>query len=472
VRKAQEGDKQAFGELYEIYFPQIYYFALRQLSSEDQAQEVAQETFLRVLLKLDSLKNPQAFQSWLYRIAHTVLQDTTRRAATDRAHQCELDALDDYGYESELLQASQQELEYDPEEESGTLFTDQVLDSDFGREFVQAVLNKLTAVQKETVLLYYFAGLKPREIAPILDLSSAVVSKRLHDAHRALQQMASAAQQQVQQAQGAAAPHEGERSAMPMAVALPRLFAEDLRQSDVTAARAQTTACLAALLPVALSGPAGAGAAAAARAGFFIGKGHHSASLIKAITAATRLISASAVKATCVVITVGVVAGGTGYVAYSRARDNARSNQSAHSAAQSASSTKTTKTGGSVLAAQAPTPVSTSDQQPTQVSNPPQPAPAPAPVPAPVPADPTLTIACPTLRYEVGTRLTAARILRDAGVSAQAADGAEAQIVFSRLSSLDTESEGTTVLFIHATDTAGRASNTETIEITLTEATL
>jgi len=70
VLLALEGRQDAFSALYERYFPGIFDFLTRLLRSRDEAADVAQDTFIKALEQLHTLKNPSRFKSWLFTIAH------------------------------------------------------------------------------------------------------------------------------------------------------------------------------------------------------------------------------------------------------------------------------------------------------------------------------------------------------------------------------------------------------------------
>ncbi|MCK6623260.1 MAG: sigma-70 family RNA polymerase sigma factor [Calditrichaceae bacterium] len=69
VRRAKAGDEQAFTELVNLYSERIYNLALRILRRRDDAADVLQETFIKVLEKIHTFDGRADFFTWLYRIA-------------------------------------------------------------------------------------------------------------------------------------------------------------------------------------------------------------------------------------------------------------------------------------------------------------------------------------------------------------------------------------------------------------------
>jgi RNA polymerase sigma factor (sigma-70 family) len=70
VARSLRGESEAFGDLYNRYFPAVYDFLHRTMRNSEEAADVTQETFLRAMESLGSLANPAAFKSWLFSIAH------------------------------------------------------------------------------------------------------------------------------------------------------------------------------------------------------------------------------------------------------------------------------------------------------------------------------------------------------------------------------------------------------------------
>lgn len=79
VTRALSGDRAAFGELYNRYFPSVYDFLLRTLRNGEDAADAAQDTFQRAARSLASLAKPAAFKSWLFSIAYGRAMDRLAR---------------------------------------------------------------------------------------------------------------------------------------------------------------------------------------------------------------------------------------------------------------------------------------------------------------------------------------------------------------------------------------------------------
>ena len=79
VEKAKES-LAAFGKLYEYYLPKIYGYILNRVGSKEVAEDIAAETFIKAMKKIDQFEfRGFSFGSWLYRIAHNTICDYQRR---------------------------------------------------------------------------------------------------------------------------------------------------------------------------------------------------------------------------------------------------------------------------------------------------------------------------------------------------------------------------------------------------------
>lgn len=83
VEEALNGDREAFKEIYDCYGPRIYNFLYRLLGTRHEAEDATQQTFLIVLGRLGSLRDPDVLESWIYRIARNEVYQKYRRKQVD-----------------------------------------------------------------------------------------------------------------------------------------------------------------------------------------------------------------------------------------------------------------------------------------------------------------------------------------------------------------------------------------------------
>jgi RNA polymerase sigma-70 factor (ECF subfamily) len=81
VKRAQEGDSEAFATLFHAHKARIYSVCLRMTNNTAQAEDLTQDAFLQVFRKLNTFKGNSALSTWLYRIAvNTVLMHFRKKA--------------------------------------------------------------------------------------------------------------------------------------------------------------------------------------------------------------------------------------------------------------------------------------------------------------------------------------------------------------------------------------------------------
>jgi RNA polymerase sigma factor (sigma-70 family) len=78
VRRAQAGERTAFAELYEAYFDALYAFCWQLTRSAADAADAVQETFVKAVERLHTLRDPAMFRGWLYAIARNAALDLLR----------------------------------------------------------------------------------------------------------------------------------------------------------------------------------------------------------------------------------------------------------------------------------------------------------------------------------------------------------------------------------------------------------
>ena len=78
VRRAQAGDRAAFAELYEAYADAVYAFCYQLTRSAADAADSVQETFVKAVERVHTLRDPAMFRGWLYAIARNAALDVLR----------------------------------------------------------------------------------------------------------------------------------------------------------------------------------------------------------------------------------------------------------------------------------------------------------------------------------------------------------------------------------------------------------
>jgi RNA polymerase sigma factor (sigma-70 family) len=77
-------DKAAYAELYNRYFPKVKLYCLKSLEDEQDAQDAAQEVFLKVFEKLSTLQKPQLWVAWLFSITRNQVRNMHKKNARNK----------------------------------------------------------------------------------------------------------------------------------------------------------------------------------------------------------------------------------------------------------------------------------------------------------------------------------------------------------------------------------------------------
>ncbi|HEY7474556.1 MAG TPA: RNA polymerase sigma factor [Vicinamibacterales bacterium] len=77
--RAVRGDDQAFSDLFEIYFPRLFRFALRRVADEDAAEDIVQSTLIKAMRSLSSWRGEASLFTWLCTICRREVHDHWQR---------------------------------------------------------------------------------------------------------------------------------------------------------------------------------------------------------------------------------------------------------------------------------------------------------------------------------------------------------------------------------------------------------
>jgi RNA polymerase sigma-70 factor (ECF subfamily) len=163
IEQALSGDHAAFGQLVRAYERPVYNLTLRMLGDSEEAEDAAQETFVRAYARLATYEPGRKFVNWLLSIASHHCIDRLRRRV--RAPQVSLDD-----------PLSPQWLASDQDR------PDQVMNRKQEKEQVHEVLNMLPPDYRAALVLRYWYDMSYQEIAAITGSTESAVKSRLHRA--------------------------------------------------------------------------------------------------------------------------------------------------------------------------------------------------------------------------------------------------------------------------------------------------
>ena len=166
LEEARRGDKEAFGRLVEAYQIPVYNLAYRMLSNRGEAEEAAQEVFIRAYTKLDTYDPRRKFSTWILSITSNYCIDLIRKR---RALLLSID------HPLPPHPALMSDRDQGPEARTVAGETE---------EMVQALLDELPDDYRQTVVLRYWYDLSYQEIAEIMDTTVSAIKSRLFRARR------------------------------------------------------------------------------------------------------------------------------------------------------------------------------------------------------------------------------------------------------------------------------------------------
>ena len=171
VSRTRAGDSEAFRVLVERHSRNIFRLACRMTASEQDAEDVVQETFLKAFRQLKGFEERANFSTWLYRIAVNCALDLMRKRKRHDEHQ-ETDELD---YERGV-----------PNARARTSTPDGILFSIEVRKRVNAALGALSPMERSAFVLRHFEGMSIEEVGRALGLRPSAAK---HSIFRAVRKM-------------------------------------------------------------------------------------------------------------------------------------------------------------------------------------------------------------------------------------------------------------------------------------------
>ena len=158
IARAQKGDKDAFGQIYNLFYKRIFRYCQFNLKygRSEEAQDFCQETFLKAYKSISSFSERKggSFQAYLFRIARNLIIDSSRKKKDIPLK----------GY-------------LEIEEENNL---DEQIDKKHQNQKLKEALDKLPEVERQIVILRYFEEMTTAEVAKIIGKREGALRVRSH----------------------------------------------------------------------------------------------------------------------------------------------------------------------------------------------------------------------------------------------------------------------------------------------------
>lgn len=166
VKRFKKRDIHAFDDIFSKYYKPVYYFIYKMIYNKTAADDIAQDTFLKVFKSLKDTNEQVKLSTWIYRIAHNTCIDYMRKNRTS------LEMIDNVDYEDTPL--------HDPE----TCFLNAET-----KDRIKNVMHRINSRYRMILILRDYNDLSYREIADVLKLSESCVKSLIYRARQEFQRL-------------------------------------------------------------------------------------------------------------------------------------------------------------------------------------------------------------------------------------------------------------------------------------------
>ncbi|MFB6272597.1 MAG: RNA polymerase sigma factor [Salinibacter sp.] len=168
AQRVQDGDRDAFTVLVERYEGMVFDLAHQYADQPEEAEDLAQDVFLKAFRRIEDLRNPGRFASWLYGIALNRCRDHAKNVRRDTSP----------------FSRSEQEDQAVMDDDT-TAQDEQLVAEEHGAQLWEA-LSELSATYATPFLLKYRDGLTYKAMSKRLDVSVSALKVRVHRARKKL----------------------------------------------------------------------------------------------------------------------------------------------------------------------------------------------------------------------------------------------------------------------------------------------
>ncbi|MCW8878320.1 MAG: RNA polymerase sigma factor [Kangiellaceae bacterium] len=165
VIAAQSGNQKAFQLLYSRYQQSLSRFAYKLCGDAEMAQDALQEAWFKTARSIRKIEDPRTFRSWIYRVVRWRCLDLMRQFSSKQKLYEMFDELEHSVSDSSAIEAAIEQ-----------------------SEELSAAIERMPALEKQMIHLFYMDELKITEIASVLNIPSGTVKSRLNRARQLLKQ--------------------------------------------------------------------------------------------------------------------------------------------------------------------------------------------------------------------------------------------------------------------------------------------
>lgn len=169
VSKAQGGDNNAFEKLFIEIQDNLYFYALKMIHNQQDAEDAVQSTAIEIFNSIVKLQNPDFFKTWAVRICHNVCCKQFKKNGLST-----ISVDDDESFIDDIA---------DEDKES---MPAELAESEEFKNIIEQMIDSLPDMQRSCLLLYYFEELDINEISEMLEIPTGTVKSNLNYARKKL----------------------------------------------------------------------------------------------------------------------------------------------------------------------------------------------------------------------------------------------------------------------------------------------
>lgn len=172
IKQVKKGDQAAYSDVVDFYQNKIFQHCYRMLGNMHEAEDIAQEAFIRAYVNIDTFDERRKFSTWLYRIATNLTIDRIRKRKPDYYLDAEVKGTDGLDMYSQIST-------------DGASPSEEVESIELQR-YIHNEISQLPPKYRSIITLRYLEEFSLKEISEILDIPLGTVKTRLHRGREAL----------------------------------------------------------------------------------------------------------------------------------------------------------------------------------------------------------------------------------------------------------------------------------------------